>query len=225
MDTIITEEKAAEKKDNTVLYIVYAAAAYFGLQYLLQPKRVAAAMVVQPPVKEAVIVDDTTMVPPARQTASAAAQVPATNVNESFPLRKGMRGQRIKAIQQKLGITADGIFGNGTEAALIRQYRISTVSEVQYRNIMQPGQKPFVSPVSHTVTTTVLKKGSKGKDVYRLQQWLGFKDKRIAKRGEPIADSDFGTHTETALLKKTGRAWISTASLNKYLQKKPTTQY
>ncbi|OSZ81921.1 hypothetical protein CAP35_01225 [Chitinophagaceae bacterium IBVUCB1] len=223
MDTLITEEKTTGKKDNTVLYIVYAAAAYFGLQYLLQPKRVTAAMVVQTPVKETVAVDDTTNAPDV-QAAHTAAQVPVHTgyVNESFPLRTGMRGQRIKAVQQKLGIQADGIFGKGTEAALVRQYRISTVSEIQYRHIMQPGQKLAVAPVSRTDTTTVLKKGSKGTDVYRLQRWLGFKDKRVARKGEPVADSDFGTQTETALLKKTGRGWISIASLNQYLHQART---
>ena len=34
-------------------------------------------------------------------------------------IRKGSRGEEVKQLQRLLGITADGIFGNGTEAAVI----------------------------------------------------------------------------------------------------------
>ncbi len=222
MDTVITAAKAQVKKDNTVLYVVYAAAAYFGLQYLLKPKR-AAAMVVPSPAHE-VVVNDTPSTYPVPQPANIGKQVPATTayMGESFPLRKGMRGQRIKILQQKLGITADGMFGSGTEAALLQQYRMRTVSEVQYRQILQVAKTATPTVSTRTASTTVLKKGSKGADVFRLQQWLGFKDKRIARRGEPVADGDFGTQTQTALLQKTGRVWISITSLNEYIQKART---
>jgi putative chitinase len=44
---------------------------------------------------------------------------PAQN-NSATQLRRGSRGQEVVQLQKKLGISADGIFGPGTEAALIK---------------------------------------------------------------------------------------------------------
>ena len=44
---------------------------------------------------------------------------PAQN-NNATQLRRGSRGQEVVQLQKKLGISADGIFGPGTEAALIK---------------------------------------------------------------------------------------------------------
>jgi putative chitinase len=53
---------------------------------------------------------------PTRAAAPAAA--PATSAPVSGTLRRGSTGEAVKQMQQKLGITADGNFGPGTEAAV-----------------------------------------------------------------------------------------------------------
>lgn len=127
-----------------------------------------------------------------------------------------MRGQRVQALQQKLGVKADGVFGSETQAALLKQFGIITVTASQYPSIMLSKLKA-TSQAVQTSKSLVLKNGSKGVDVYRLQKWLGFKDKAAARSGERVADSDFGQQTEAALLSKTGQSSISVDMLNQYL--------
>lgn len=290
-----------KKKENTALYIVYAAAAYFGLQFLLKPKRAAAAAVVTYPAASNPAAPTTTTTVPETYVDPAPTTSAATWTAESFPLRKGMKGSKVKALQQKLGVSADGAFGNNTETALLRTYGISTVSQAQYQTIvsglpktptstaaptsgswvaegfpLRKGMKgshvkalqqklgitadgafgnnteaalltkygvttvsqelfrsitqPLTStstnllniitpkPVSTKDTSTILKSGSRGADVYRLQKWLGFKDKNVARKGEPIADSVFGKQTLTALQKKTGQSFISVDHLSSLMK-------
>ena len=207
VDTL-EEQKQTGKGEHTVRYIIYAAAAYFGLQYLLKPKRATAAIVTLQPATEIVVDNDSAVVMPKQPVA-------ISNNAESFPLRKGMRGKRIQALQQKLGVTADGVFGSETQSALFRQFSITSVTASQYPSIMLSKLKT----VQPTNTSPVLKRGSRGADVYRLQKWLGFKDKASAKQGERIADSDFGQQTENALYSKTGQLSISIAMLHQYTKK------
>ena len=65
----------------------------------------------------------------ANQAAAATAPAPARTVPASSPaparssmalptLRRGSRGNEVKTLQSKLGITADGIFGAGTESSV-----------------------------------------------------------------------------------------------------------
>jgi len=49
-------------------------------------------------------------------SAPPAAAAPAANLNET--IRVGSRGDTVKAVQAKLGLTADGAFGPGTERAV-----------------------------------------------------------------------------------------------------------
>lgn len=71
-----------------------------------------------------------------------------SNANDSFPLKKGSRGTRVRAIQhallQKGGTAAmhirttggaDGIFGNGTQAALTAAGFSTVVSESEYHRL------------------------------------------------------------------------------------------
>ncbi|MBS1773918.1 MAG: hypothetical protein JST82_13755 [Bacteroidetes bacterium] len=214
------EQQASSKQDHTVQYIIYAAAAYFGLQYLLKPKRATAAIVTVQPTEQVVVADDTPATTKPVQPVVVPTQpivATSTNSTESFPLHKDMKGQRVQALQQKLGVTADGIFGNQTEAALLKQYGVTTVTASQYASIMLSKVKTATPVITNT--TAVLKKGSSGENVYRLQKWLGFKDRAVAKKGEQVADSAFGPQTEAALLKKTGQRSIAVNLLNQYTKK------
>lgn len=196
------------KQDHMVRYIIYAAAAYFGLQYLFKPRQAGAAVLTLSPAKGIIVADDNAVVVPPQSTIK-------TNNTASFPLRKGMKGQHVLALQLHLGIKADGIFGDMTEAVLMQRYRMSTVSELQYRQILQTKIVPTTPASSAQV---VLKMGSVGADVYQLQKWLGFKDRNNAKRNEFIADSHFGRQTEFALLYKTGKRTISVPELRQRLE-------
>ena len=53
----------------------------------------------------------------------------ATYVNESFPLRKGMKGSNTMTLQSKIGVTADGYFGDATETALKKAYGVASCSQ------------------------------------------------------------------------------------------------
>jgi peptidoglycan hydrolase-like protein with peptidoglycan-binding domain len=48
--------------------------------------------------------------------------IPATDAGGRRTLRRGARGDDVKQLQQKLGTSADGVFGPATEAAL-RQFQ------------------------------------------------------------------------------------------------------
>lgn len=61
-----------------------------------------------------------------------------TWIAEAFPLRKGMYGETIKKLQSKLGISADGKFGNGTEGAVMKRLGKTSVSEADYNKIVNP---------------------------------------------------------------------------------------
>lgn len=54
--------------------------------------------------------------PVAAPVASAPASAPVANMTET--VRVGSRGETVKAVQAKLGLTADGAFGPGTERAV-----------------------------------------------------------------------------------------------------------
>jgi hypothetical protein len=206
-----------QKHDHIALYVVYAAAAYFGFTFLLKGGKAKAAVIDPNKVAE----------PPHSYAAvKTPAYVPATNTNyqstisskttwiaESFPLRKGMKGASVRQLQQKLGVSADGAFGAKTEAALLQQYGSTTMSKAQFQSLFSTitasGKSSVSAKSSSADTSTILKSGSRGPDVYRLQKWLGFKDKKVAKKGEPIADSIFGKQTLSALQKKTAQSFIS----------------
>lgn len=59
-------------------------------------------------------------------------------VKESWPLQKGMYGDKILYLQQALKISADGKFGNNTEAAVLAKIGKKEVSEPDYNNIINP---------------------------------------------------------------------------------------
>lgn len=61
----------------------------------------------------------TAQAPPAKPTVTPGPTLLATTTTTALPtLRRGARGNDVKVLQTRLGITADGIFGPGTEAAV-----------------------------------------------------------------------------------------------------------
>ncbi len=219
-----------KKQENLAMYVVYAAAAYFGMQFLFKRNTARGATVTttyaptaDPVPQQPIPAYEPEPVTPKPKTKSSAKKATAW-ITENFPLRKGMKGANVKALQAKLGVAADGAFGNNTEAALMQQYGIQSVSREKFASIVQ-GKGTVLNKITDLFTgkpanqpkadtTPVLKMGSRGRDVYRLQKWLGFKDKKQAKKGELVADSIFGKQTQAALQKKTGQTAISVGQLN-----------
>lgn len=215
------QQQKDKKQNNTVLYVLYAAAAFFGLQLFLKSGRVQAATInpdraAGPPPPTYAPMEPEPVIPVQAPPVKSAPK--ATAATEQFPLRKGMRGAMVRAIQQKLGVSADGIFGPATEAALKRRYGIGVVSELLFRSMTQASKgatveqliKQAVTVKKVAASAVVLKEGSRGNDVQRLQRWLGFTGKD--------ADGIFGKRTQAALVKKTGKSSINLDQLHILLQ-------
>ncbi len=96
-------------------------------------------------------------------------------------LKRGLKGAPVKRLQEKLGISADGDFGPGTERA---------VKEFQQANGLVvdgiAGPDTFSAMGLHELV--LLRKGSRGEAVKRLQSGLGIG-----------ADGIFGSGTEAAV--------------------------
>jgi peptidoglycan hydrolase-like protein with peptidoglycan-binding domain len=96
-------------------------------------------------------------------------------------LKRGLAGEPVKILQQKLGVTADGQFGPGTETAL---------KAYQQKNGLQvdgiAGPDTFAQMGLYELV--LLKVGTRGETVKRLQQALGI-----------AADGQFGAGTAKAV--------------------------
>ena len=101
-------------------------------------------------------------------------------------LKRGLKGAPVKRLQAKLGITADGDFGPGTERA---------VKEFQEANGLAvdgiAGPDTFTAMGLHELV--LLRKGSRGIAVKKLQQGLGIGDDGIFGSGTEAAVKDFQT--------------------------------
>lgn len=96
-------------------------------------------------------------------------------------LKRGLKGAPVKRLQEKLGITADGDFGPGTERA-VKEFQ--TANGLAVDGIAGPDT--FSAMGLHELV--LLRKGSRGAAVKRLQEGLGIG-----------ADGIFGSGTEAAV--------------------------
>lgn len=96
-------------------------------------------------------------------------------------LRRGLKGAPVKRLQEALGVTADGDFGPGTEAAL-KDYQAANGLVVDG----VAGPDTFTAMGLHALV--LLRKGSRGAAVKKLQEGLGIG-----------ADGIFGAGTEAAV--------------------------
>lgn len=96
-------------------------------------------------------------------------------------LKRGLKGAPVKRLQEKLGIGADGDFGPGTEQAL-RDFQQSAGLAVDG----VAGPDTFTALGLHELV--LLRRGSRGNAVKRLQEGLGIG-----------ADGIFGPGTEKAV--------------------------
>lgn len=96
-------------------------------------------------------------------------------------LRKGLVGEPVRILQEKLGVDADGIFGPGTDAAL-REYQSNNGLSVDGI----AGPDTFTSMELYELV--LLQRGIRGEMVRRVQEALGID-----------ADGIFGGGTEKAI--------------------------
>ena len=96
-------------------------------------------------------------------------------------LLKGLRGEPVRRLQEKLGIDADGIFGSGTEGAL---------KDYQKDNGLKVDGIAGPDTFSHMglYDLVLLRRGTRGTTVKALQEKLGID-----------ADGKFGPGTEKAV--------------------------
>ena len=96
-------------------------------------------------------------------------------------LLKGLRGEPVRRLQEKLGVEADGIFGGGTEKAL---------KDYQQANGLQVDGIAGPDTFSHMglYDLVLLRRGTRGSTVKKLQEKLGID-----------ADGKFGPGTEKAV--------------------------
>ena len=101
-------------------------------------------------------------------------------------LKRGLKGAPVKRLQQKLGIAADGDFGPGTERALkdFQQANGLAVDGIA-------GPDTFSAMGLHELV--LLRKGSRGSAVKRLQEGLGIGADGIFGSGTEKAVKDFQT--------------------------------
>lgn len=82
----------------------------------------------------------------------------ATYVNESFPLSKGMKGSNTMALQSKIGVTADGYFGDATETALKKAYGVTTCSQELFSRIVNGNNNKKRGIMNFNLTESAKKK-------------------------------------------------------------------
>lgn len=102
-------------------------------------------------------------------------------------LKRGSKGEDVKKIQELLGIKADGIFGPETEASVksFQKENGLIADGIVGENTWKVFQKATAQP---EFPSAILKQGSKGDDVKKLQQFLGIG-----------VDGIFGPKTEAAV--------------------------
>lgn len=98
-------------------------------------------------------------------------------------LKNGMSGAPVKRLQEKLGVTADGIFGSGTKKALMDYQKANGLAVDGIA-----GPDTFTAMGLHELV--LLRVGSKGAAVKAMQEDLGIS-----------ADGKFGPGTKKAVMK------------------------
>lgn len=81
--------------------------------------------------KKALNTEDTAASLPAASTPTGGTGT-TTTLNKNLVLKNGSKGNEVKELQKRMGITADGIFGNQTQAKLLALKLVTQISLSQY---------------------------------------------------------------------------------------------
>jgi putative cell wall-binding protein len=125
---------------------------------------------------------------PDETTPDPAAVTTSLTPYKTSTLVAGARGAAVVALQKVLGITADGVFGHGTQAA-VKAFQSS--KDLPSTGTVDPATWAALERAAYPLLpyrSTVLKKGSKGTAVTALQKALGI-----------TADGIFGSGTESSV--------------------------
>lgn len=122
-------------------------------------------------------------------------------VGDSFPLKKGSSGEKVKYIQAGMNLmkgenlSIDGKFGNKTEAALQKNFGVNQISESVYfsfvnpninkikdyisdlasgRTVSKPASQPETPKSSGNLITNLLNKDFSGKSIVAARSFSGF---------------------------------------------------
>lgn len=76
--------------------------------------------------------------------------------DDTFPLKRCMSGNKVKALQTALGISADGKFGTDTESAVNVKFKKNDVTEPEYNNLINPPAPPATGGTNFTKLKTNL---------------------------------------------------------------------
>lgn len=105
---------------NKISKFLLAGVAAFSLNAMLSNTFGKSPAPVDPPVPQ----PDKTPKPPVTKTA-----------NPNLELKKGSRGYEVELLQKKLAITADGVFGSGTESALFSATGVKSISLSRFESV------------------------------------------------------------------------------------------
>jgi hypothetical protein len=78
-------------------------------------------------------------------------------------IQRGSKGPKVKEIQAKLGVTADGDFGPNTEKALEAAHGVKVVDKATYNKIMGIEEKPEGPTKEHERLARAIRKASPGR--------------------------------------------------------------
>ncbi|MGQ2982129.1 peptidoglycan-binding domain-containing protein [Flavobacterium sp.] len=67
----------------------------------------------------------------------------AISLNKNLLLKNGSKGSEVKELQKLLGISADGVFGAQTEAALYAKKGVKQITLNEYANVAGVNQNPL----------------------------------------------------------------------------------
>jgi peptidoglycan hydrolase-like protein with peptidoglycan-binding domain len=111
---------AEKNKDNTIMYVFGGLIAVVGLFFVFGKKKNDTQITQDLPI-------DTGGQPVQTQTQTII-------LNGGLLLKKGSSGYEVKELQKRLGISADGVFGSQTEAALFAKKHVYQITLNQYSN-------------------------------------------------------------------------------------------
>jgi len=110
----------------------------------------------------------------------------AMGLHELVLLRVGSRGQAVKALQQDLGVDADGIFGEGTKAALMAY---QTAQGLAADGMAGPSTLSSMTSFAKTITPETIQKAEVQEDEehFDSEPLPDLKGTEVAKAKAPTA--------------------------------------
>ncbi len=130
------------KKSILILIIVIAIIVVFAIYVIRKNKN---AVFVHGTVNDSTIDDKPNYVP-----TPTPKPTPTAVANDAWPLKRGSKGDRVKLLQIYVGVTPDGVFGPGTEAATKTAFGKTIIDKNDLSAVIVPLEKMPASPQRST---------------------------------------------------------------------------